>query len=105
MSTKTMPPIHPGEILLEDFLKPMRISQSALAIACRVPLQRIHDLVHGRRALTFDTAARLSRYFGTSVEFWLNLQLQYDIEKAEDEGFFKRIAEDIRPLQDEVHRT
>ena len=98
MEKKTMPPIHPGEILLEEFMKPLGVSQSALAIALRVPNQRVHDLVHERRGITLDTAARLARLLGTSPGFWLNLQVQYDIEKAEDEGLFAKLEGDIRPL-------
>ncbi|MGE4552427.1 MAG: HigA family addiction module antitoxin, partial [Desulfovibrionaceae bacterium] len=91
MSTKTMPPVHPGEILSEEFLVPLGLSQRALAIALRIPSQRVHDLVHGRRGMTLDTAARLARYFGTTPAFWLNLQTQYDLETAEDAGLFDRL--------------
>jgi len=82
MDKPTHPPIHPGEILLEDFLRPMGISQSHLALAIRVPLQRVHDIVHGRRAISVDSAARLGRFFGTSADLWLNLQTHYDLEKG-----------------------
>lgn len=105
MTEPTYPPIHPGEILLEEFLKPMGISQSRLAISLRVPLQRIHDLVHGRRGITVDTAARLARFFGTSPELWLNLQRHYDLEKAEDEGLFRLVQEDVRPLKQASRRS
>ena len=98
MGKKTMPPIHPGEILAEEFMKPLGLSQSGLAIALRIPNQRVHDLVHGRRNITLDTAARLARYFGVGTAFWMNLQTHYDLEKAEDEGFFERLAQDIHPL-------
>ena len=74
---------HPGEILLEEFLKPMDITPHALAIALGVPATRIADIVHQRRAVTADTAARLSRYFGTTSAFWLNLQSAYDISVIE----------------------
>ena len=74
---------HPGEILLEEFLKPMGITPHALALALGVPATRIADIVHQRRAVTADTAARLFRYFGTSPEFWLNLQSAYDISVIE----------------------
>lgn len=74
---------HPGEILLEEFLKPMGITPHALALALGVPATRVADIVHQRRAVTADTAARLSRYFGTSPEFWLNLQSAYDISIVE----------------------
>jgi len=98
--TKKLPPIHPGEILMEEFLRPLSLSQSSLAIALRVPLQRIHDIVHGRRPITVDTAARLARYFGSTPDFWLNLQTRYDMEIAEDEGLFTRIAQDVSPRQE-----
>ncbi len=94
----TIPPVHPGEILLEEFMQPLGLSQSALAIALRIPNQRVHDLVHGRRGITLDTAARLARLFETSTAFWLNLQTRYELEVAADEGLFERIAADIRPL-------
>ncbi|SNS00930.1 addiction module antidote protein, HigA family [Humidesulfovibrio mexicanus] len=97
-NTPALLPVHPGEILLEEFLLPMGISQSRLAIAIRVPLQRVHDLVHGRRAVTLDTAARLARFFGTSTEFWLNLQTRFELDKAHDEGLFARIADDVHPM-------
>jgi addiction module HigA family antidote len=84
MSRHKLPPIHPGEVLLEDFLKPMRISQYRLAKDIHVPPRRINEIVHGARAVTADTALRLSRYFGTSERFWLNLQIHYDIEREKD---------------------
>jgi addiction module HigA family antidote len=73
---------HPGEVLQEEFLKPFRMSASALAAALQVPANRISDIVRGRRDMTADTAMRLSRYFGTSAEFWLNLQTAYDLSKV-----------------------
>jgi len=84
MNKKKLPPIHPGEILLEEFLKPLDISQYRLAKDISVPPRRINEIVHGKRAITADTALRLGRYFGTSPQFWLNLQSRYDIEIAED---------------------
>ena len=84
MATKTLPPIHPGEVLLEEFLKPMGISQYRLAKYTSVPPRRINEIVHGKRAITADTALRLSRYFGTSERFWLNLQTGYDLEVEKD---------------------
>jgi len=75
-----LPPIHPGEILLEEFLEPMGISQYRLAKDISVPARRINEIVHGKRAITPDTALRLSRYFGMSERFWLNLQSRYDLE-------------------------
>jgi addiction module HigA family antidote len=73
---------HPGEILLEEFLKPMNISQNKLAIELRVPTHRINEIVHGRRGITADTALRLGTYFGTTAAFWLNLQNKYDLVEA-----------------------
>ena len=84
MSDKRLPPIHPGEILLEEFLKPMGISQYRLAKATSVPARRINEIVHGKRSITADTALRLSRYFGMSDRFWMNLQSRYDIELEKD---------------------
>ena len=79
-----MPPIHPGTILLEDFLKPMHISQYRLAKDISVPARRINEIVHGKRAITADTALRLSRFFNMSAQFWMNLQSRYELEQAED---------------------
>ncbi len=79
-----MPPIHPGEILLADFLEPMGISQYKLAKAMNVPPRRINEIVHCTRAVTADTALRLSKAFDTSAKFWLNLQASYDLEMAKD---------------------
>ena len=84
MSSKALPPIHPGEILLEEFLGPMGISQYRLAKATSVPARRINEIVHGKRSITADTALRLSRYFGMSDRFWMNLQSRYDIELEKD---------------------
>ena len=81
---KKMRPIHPGEVLLEDFLEPMGISQYRLAKDTSVPARRINEIVHGARAVTADTALRLGRYFGTSAQFWLNLQTHFDLEVQED---------------------
>ena len=79
-----LPPIHPGETLREDFLEPLGLSANRLAIELHVPVTRINDIAHGRRSITADTALRLSRYFGTSPQFWINLQTNYDIEVALD---------------------
>jgi len=76
----TIAPIHPGEILMEEFLGPLEISQNRLAVAIGVPPRRINEIVHGKRRITADTALRLSRYFGTTDRFWLNLQTRYDLE-------------------------
>ena len=81
---KRMEPIHPGEILLDEFLRPLMITQYRLAKEISVPPRRINEIVHGKRAVSADTALRLSRYFGTSERFWLNLQNRYDLEKEKD---------------------
>jgi addiction module HigA family antidote len=85
MAKRDFPPIHPGEVLLEEFLKPMGISQYRLAQAIHVPPRRINEIVHGKRGISADTAIRLSRYFGTSAELWLGLQADYDLERAREE--------------------
>lgn len=95
-----LPPVHPGEILLEEFKKFLGLSQSRLAMDLRIPVQRLHDLIHGRRGLSLDTAARLARYFGSSAQVWLNLQARYDLEKAEDQGLFLDIAREVTPRSD-----
>lgn len=79
-----LPPIHPGEILLEEFLEPMELSQYRLAKEISVPARRINEIVKGKRAITPNTALRLSRYFGMSERFWLNLQMRYDLEVEKD---------------------
>ena len=84
MRKKVHPPIHPGEILLEEFIKPMNLSQYRIARDISVPPRRINEIVHGTRAVTADTALRLARYFGTSERFWMNLQVRYDIEREKD---------------------
>ncbi len=84
MIKNKIPPLHPGEVLLEEFLLPMNISQNKLALAMRVPARRINEIVHGRRRITADTALRLARFFGTSAQFWLGLQLDYDLDVAQD---------------------
>ena len=84
MPQKKLPPVHPGEILMEEFLLPMEISQYRLAKDISVPPRRINEIVHGKRAVSADTALRLSRYFGTSDRFWLNLQAGYDLEVERD---------------------
>lgn len=84
MSEEKLQPIHPGEILLEEFLKPMELSQYRLAKGIGVPARRINEIVLGKRSITPDTALRLSRYFGLSERFWLNLQTRYDLEIEKD---------------------
>jgi addiction module HigA family antidote len=95
MKNKKLPPIHPGEILMEEFLEPMGISQYRLAKDISVPPRRINEIVHGKRSITADTALRLGRFFGMSPQFWLNLQTRYDLEVTED------LLEDR--LDEEVH--
>ena len=97
MPTNRMRPIHPGEVLREEFLVPLGISPHALALALRVPASRINDLVLERRAVTADTAARLARYFGTSAEFWLHLQAAYDLKTL---PAARAIAREIRPRRE-----
>ncbi len=80
MARKAHAPIHPGEILLEEFLEPMEVSQYRLAKDISVPPRRINEIVHGKRGITADTALRLARYFGTTERFWMNLQTRYDLE-------------------------
>ena len=86
MNEERLPPIHPGEVLLEEFLKPMGISQNQLALAIRVPARRINEIVHGKRRITPDTALRLARFFNTSPHFWLGLQMDYDIDVTTDKS-------------------
>ncbi len=81
---KKLDPIHPGDVLLADFLEPLDISQYRLAHAISVPPRRINEIVHGKRAISADTALRLARYFGTSAQFWLNLQAHFDLETERD---------------------
>ena len=76
---------HPGEILLEEFLKPMALSQNRLAMELRVPTHRVNEIVHGRRSITADSALRLAKFFGTTPDFWLNLQKSYDLAAAQEE--------------------
>ena len=80
MARKAHPPIHPGELLLEEFLEPMELSQYRLAKDISVPARRINEIVHGKRGITANTALRLARYFDTSERFWMNLQMRYDLE-------------------------
>jgi addiction module HigA family antidote len=84
MSQTKINPIHPGEILMEEFLKPMNLSQNRIALDMRVPARRINEIVLGKRKITADTALRLARYFGTSAQFWLGLQMDYDLDVTED---------------------
>jgi len=98
MKERKLPPIHPGEILMEEFLEPMGISQYRLAKDISVPPRRINEIVHGKRSITADTALRLGRFFGMSPQFWLNLQTRYDLEVAED--FLEdRLDSEVHTLQ------
>jgi len=92
-----IPPIHPGEILNEEFLKPLTISQYKLAKAINVPPRRVNEIIHGTRSITADTALRLARYFGTTERFWLNLQSRYDLE-VERDRLGSRLAKEVAVL-------
>lgn len=96
MSEKRIPPIHPGEILLEEFLKPMGLSQNQLATDIHVPARRINEIVHGKRHITAGTALRLGRFFGNSPQFWLSLQMDYDLDVAEDK-LQNRLNREVHP--------
>ena len=89
--------IHPGEVLMEEFLKPMNLSQNRIAIDIGVDGRRINEIVLGKRAITSDTALRFSRFFGNSPQFWMGLQTQYDLDITEDQ-LGKRLDREIRPL-------
>ena len=89
-------PVHPGEVLLEEFLKPMNLSQNRLAIDIGVDARRINEIVLGTRSVTADTALRLSRYFGTSPQFWLGLQAEYDLDVTLD-SLGNRLEQEVRP--------
>jgi addiction module HigA family antidote len=97
MATKKLAPVHPGEILQKEFLEPMGLSQNRLALALGVPARRINEIVLGKRGITADTALRLSRYFKMSPQFWLGLQMDYELDMAEDmlEG---RLEKEITPM-------
>ncbi len=95
--SEKLPPIHPGEILHEDFMKPLGLSMNRLALDLHVPVTRIAEIVHRRRGITPDTALRLGRYFNTSARFWLNAQSSYDLEVAQD-ALQRTIERDVRPL-------
>lgn len=96
MKTKKLPPVHPGEILLHDFMEPLALSQSALARAIGVTPIRVNQIVRSQRSITADTALRLSRYFGTRPAWWLDLQSHYDLEVAADQSE-ERIARSVSP--------
>ena len=96
MAKRDIAPIHPGEILKEEFLDPLEISQYRLAKSIGVTPRRVNEIVHGRRAITADTALRFGRYFGMEAEFWLNLQVHYDMEVAE-EALGDRLDREVQP--------
>jgi antitoxin HigA-1 len=98
MKSKKLAPIHPGEILREEFMKPHRLSQNALARALGVPPRRVNEIVHEKRAITADTALRLGRYFGTSAELWSGLQADYELRLARC-AKQKEIEREVEPLQ------
>ncbi|HEX5235843.1 MAG TPA: HigA family addiction module antitoxin [Silvibacterium sp.] len=91
-----MPPLHPGEMLREEFMRPLGISSNALALALRVPVTRVSEIVNERRSITADTALRLARYFRMPADFWMNLQSQFELESAEDE-LAAAIRREVRP--------
>ena len=93
-----MTPLHPGEILQEEFLKPMNLSQNRLALDIRVPARRINEIVHGKRRITADTALRLAKYFDMSAQFWLGLQMDYDLDVAEDQ-IADRLNKEVQTYQ------
>jgi addiction module HigA family antidote len=95
---KKIPPIHPGETIREDILRPLGLSVNRLAMDLHVPVTRMNEIVNGRRGITADTALRLARYLGTGAQVWLNLQARYDLEKAEQE-LAARIETEVRPRQ------
>jgi len=95
---KKIKPVHPGEILREEFMVPLKLSMNRMAMDLRVPVTRIADIVHERRGITADTALRFARYFQNDAVFWMNLQTRYDLEVAEDEIALK-VVRDVRPLE------
>ena len=97
MPAAFMPPIHPGEILKDEFLEPLGLSQYRVAVDISVPPRRINEIVHGKRAISADTALRLARYFGTTDRFWLNLQTHYDLELQRDR-LGERLETEVRVL-------
>jgi addiction module HigA family antidote len=99
MKKRDLPPVHPGEILLEDFLKPLNISRYRLAKSIGVPQRRIDEICAGKRAITADTALRLARFFSTDAQSWMNLQAEFELETAEI-TLSDRIAHEVKPLRD-----
>jgi addiction module HigA family antidote len=99
---KLIEPVHPGEILREDFMKPLGLSVNRLALELHVPATRIGEIVHERRRITAETALRLARYFKTNAEFWLNLQNFYDLERTKRSGKISEIERQIQPVSAEI---
>jgi len=97
MNRKKLAPVHPGEILHKEFLEPLGLSQNKLALALHVPARRINEIVLGKRSVTADTALRLARYFKMSPQFWLGLQMDYELDIAED-ALESRIEREVRPM-------
>ena len=97
MNEEKLMPVHPGKILLEEFMKPLGISQYRVSKDIGVQARRINEIVHGKRAVTADTALRLARYFGTSEDFWMNLQAHYDLEMAKDR-LGDRVVKEVKVL-------
>ena len=102
MATKKLAPVHPGEILQEEFMKPLGLSQNRLGRDLGVSPRRINEIVHGKRSITADSALRLSRYFGTSAEFWLGLQTDYDLDVARD-ALEEKIFREVNLFSTESH--
>jgi antitoxin HigA-1 len=96
MTTPKLPPVHPGKVLFEEYLKPLGISQNKLGRDLNVPAQWINEIIRGQRTITVDTALRLGRYFNTSPQFWLNLQARYDLEMAEETHLVERVIREVR---------
>ncbi len=97
MPKKKIPPLHPGEVLFEEFLKPMNISQNQLGRSLGVSARRINEIIHGKRSVTADTALRLARHFGNSPQFWLGLQMDYDLD-VETDRLSARIEKEVKQL-------
>lgn len=102
MSEKLLPPVHPGEILLKEFIEPLGLTPHAVAVALRVPASRINDIVTGKRGISGDTALRLARFFGTDAESWLNLQKRYELESVR-RATAAVIERDVHPLERAAH--
>ena len=96
---KRFNPVHPGEILQEEFLKPMQLSQNKLALALRVPAPRISEIVRGKRSISADTALRLGRFFNMSPQFWMHLQAQFDLAMTQDQSS-TQIEQDVQPFEE-----